>query len=150
MVALIRESWHSFVGLTRLFFLICTAIRCSHSLSITFALLSSKSLFLLKKTVFWTRFTFDFTMRKWSITVRLWGRGQNCESHGKTVRFGRFMREYLKVSVFFCCSEKRRILTIRAAVYNYVTGIPSSPKRRKVKIFPLINDMYLKNTGFLR
>ena len=43
----------------------------------------------LKKTVFWTRYTFEFTVRKWSITVRPWNQSQNRESHGKTVRLGR-------------------------------------------------------------
>ena len=54
------------VGLTTLIvFLVCAAIASSHSPSITLALLSSESLLLLKnETVFRTRYTFDFTVRK--------------------------------------------------------------------------------------
>ena len=70
------------VGLTTLiFFLVCAAIWSSHSPLITLALLSSESLLLLKnETVFRTRYTFYFTVRKWSVTVRQWNRGQNREA----------------------------------------------------------------------
>ena len=44
-------------------------------------LLSSESLLLLKNnTVFRTRYTADFTVRKWSVTARQWDRSQNHET----------------------------------------------------------------------
>ena len=83
MVALIKESWLPFVGFTWVFFLICTAIASSHSPLITSTLLSSESLLLLVNvTVFWTRYTFDFTLKKWSLLVRH-------ETEVKTVRLGK-------------------------------------------------------------
>ena len=71
-----------FVGLTRLFFfLVCAAIGSSHSPLITLALQSSKSMLLRKnEKVFRTRYTFDFTVRKWSVNVRQWHWGQNRET----------------------------------------------------------------------
>ena len=71
-----------FIGLTTLiFFLVCAAIGFSHSPSIPLALLSSESLLLLKdETFFLTRYTFDFTVRKWSGTVRQRDWGQNRET----------------------------------------------------------------------
>ena len=91
MVALIEESRLPFVGLTRIiFFLICRAIKSLHSPSITLALLSSESQLLLKnEIVFWTSYTFDFTVRKRSTTMRPRDRGQNHEYHCKSVRLER-------------------------------------------------------------
>ena len=82
VVALVKESWLPFVWLTWLiFFLICAAIGSSHSPSMTLTLLPKVSLLLLKnKTIFWTRYTFDFNAIKWAVTVRPWDRSQNRDS----------------------------------------------------------------------
>ena len=118
MVFFIKKSCLPFVGLTRLtFFKICSAIRYSHSQLITLALLSSKSLLLLKnETNLWMRHTFEFTVGKLSITVRPWDRGQNGESHGKTVRLGRSVSRLKKmknekITTMLPCKEEKLDLT---------------------------------------
>ena len=88
--------------------------------------MSSKSLLLLKnETNLWTRYTFEFTVRKLSITVRPWDRGQNCESHGKTVRLGRSVSRLKK-------NEK------------WKNNNNATVQRREVRPYLLIDEFLLK------